>query len=88
MNALAYRYAQELDVPMSAGSDIHFFYDGHKGGMSFSRRLDSIEDYVQAFKKREGIPVVLDDGRVQRVDEIEGYITPVHGPTFKVVTGT
>ena len=47
---IGYEYACKLDVPMSAGSDIHFFYDGAKGGMMFDRRLTSIEDYIDAMQ--------------------------------------
>ena len=85
MNALAYEYALKLGLPMSSGSDIHYFFDGMKGGMMFERRLESIQDYVRAFKSREGIPVVLDSGRVRRVDEITEQITISRQPELEVV---
>ena len=85
MNALGYEYACKLDVPMSAGSDIHFFYDGAKGGMMFDRRLTSIEDYVNAFMNREGTPVILEDGKVQRVLDTKEQTVPLHKQTYPLV---
>ena len=85
MNSLSFKYGEKLGVPTSAGSDIHYFYDGLKGGMMFERRIESIEDYVRAFMNREGVPVVLDNGNVRRVDEIEELITPSQEPNLEVV---
>ena len=85
MNALGYEYACKLDVPMSAGSDIHFFYDGAKGGMMFDRRLTSIEDYIDAFMNREGTPVILEDGKVQRVLDTKEQTVPLHKQTYPLV---
>ncbi|MCR5214033.1 MAG: PHP domain-containing protein [Eubacterium sp.] len=85
MNSLAYKYAEKLGLPTSSGSDIHNFYDGIKGGMMFERKIESIEDYVKAFKNREGTPIVLDNGTIKRVDTINEFTTPTKEPTLEVV---
>ncbi len=84
MNALGYCYAKELGVPMSAGSDIHFHYDGPKGGMRFNQRIEDVQDYVKRFMNREGTPVVLSRGRVMPVETFDSLKIPEHGPTFEV----
>ena len=86
MNALAYKYAQKLNVPMSAGSDIHFFYEGPKGGMMFDHKIETIEDYVQAFMNREGKPVAIDGGRAIKVCKIDKLVNPEHEATFEICT--
>lgn len=51
-DTLAVAYALEHGLPMTAGSDVHdvrLF----GGGMAFKRRLDSIEDFCQAFRQGE-----------------------------------
>ena len=85
MNALAYCYAKELGVPMSAGSDIHFFYDGPKGGMMFDDRIDNIEDYVKAVKAGKGLPVVVSKGKAVSVEKYDSLRIPEHGPTFELI---
>ena len=84
MNALGYIYANKLGVPMSAGSDIHFFYDGPKGGMMFERRIDSIKDYVKAFLNREGVPVLLEDGQVKKIEDVAEQTVPRHPHTYSL----
>lgn len=54
---MAYRYAKEHNITMTAGSDIH--HAGHTGngcvyGMEFDEPLDSIDDYVARIKKGSG----------------------------------
>lgn len=85
MNSLAYKYAEKLELPTSSGSDIHFFYDGMKGGMMFEKKLETIQDYVKAFMNREGTPIVLDEGKIRRVDEIEEFTVPSKEPNLEVV---
>ena len=67
-NALGYQYAKKLDLPMTAGSDIHYYNDDPMGGMLLPHRLKEIGEYVEMVKKREGIPVRI---------TLEGEITPV-----------
>ncbi|MBR6402232.1 MAG: hypothetical protein IKS48_02475 [Eubacterium sp.] len=85
MNALAYCYAKEMKVPVTAGSDIHFFYDGPKGGMMFEDRIDTVNDYAKALMAGKGIPVVLHGGKVTPVEEQANLRIPEHGPQFEVV---
>ena len=68
MNALAFEYCTKLDLPMTSGSDIHFYREDNLGGMLFDNRIDSVADYVEAVKKRTGTPVSVSP---------EGVITPV-----------
>lgn len=84
MNALAYQYAMKLGVPMSGGSDIHFFYDGPKGGMMFDHKIETIEDYIHAFMNREGTPVALDGGRAVKVRKMEKLVNPEHEATLEI----
>lgn len=51
-DARAIAYGREYDLPLSAGSDIHstrLF----GGGVAFSHRLHTIEDFMRAIKNRE-----------------------------------
>ncbi len=56
-NALGYRYAKENNLPMTAGSDIHYFGLDDMGGMSFPYPINTIEEFVSAFIKGDGTPV-------------------------------
>ena len=60
-NGLAYMYAQERGLRMSAGSDIHNFTLENMGGMSFDHPIETIDEFVRAFKAGEGTPVVKRD---------------------------
>ncbi len=60
-NALAYLYASERGLRMSAGSDIHNFRLEDMGGMSFDHPIRTIQDYVEAFMAGEGTPVYKRD---------------------------
>ena len=85
MNALAYEYAGKLGVPMTAGSDIHFAYDGLMGGMSFEHRIESVQDYVRAIKNGEGTPVIMRNGTAIPVTSSGSQTVPVSGPTLPVI---
>lgn len=85
MNALSYCYAKELGVPVSAGSDIHFFYDGLKGGMSFKEKIDTVQDYAKAFMAGKGTPVVMNRGKATPVSKFASLRIPEHGPTYAVI---
>ncbi|MCR5403716.1 MAG: PHP domain-containing protein [Butyrivibrio sp.] len=65
-NALAYEYAKEKNLRMTAGSDIHNFGLGNMGGMSFPHPVGSVAEFADAFLKGEGVPVYkrnVHDGR-------------------------
>ena len=83
-NALAYQYALELGVPVTAGSDIHFHHENALGGMLFPRRLESIEEYVSAVMKREGVPVRVLNGELRPVEELRELKEPEEQPTLPV----
>lgn len=68
MNALAFEYCVRLGLPMTAGSDIHNYMSGDMGGMLFEKKINSVEEYVDAVLNRKGTPVsVAPDGRVTPV---------------------
>ena len=69
-NALDVKYAEELKLPMTAGSDIHLIGDRPLGGMLFERRLESVGDYARAVLACEGIPVSVYNGTVTPVLQI------------------
>ena len=85
MNALAYKYAKELGVPVSAGSDIHFPYDGAKGGVMFEEKIIDVQDYARKLMAGKGTPVVVNEGNVIPVENCNELIVPEHGPEFEVV---
>ena len=84
-NALAYRYALELNVPMTAGSDIHFFHEKPMGGMLLPERLHSPAEYVEVVKKGEGVPVKVMNGEMIPVTEIKELTEPAEDPTLPVL---
>ncbi len=86
MNALGYEYTKALGLPMTAGSDIHFFNDNDMGAMLFENKLESVKDYVAAIKNRTGIPVRLSpDGTVTPVSEIREQTVSIELPTLPVL---
>ena len=85
MNALGYEYTVKLGLPMTSGSDIHYFYDGEMGGMLFDKKIDSIEGYVAAFKAGLGTPVRLLNGELTPVSEIREHTVSTELPTLPVI---
>ena len=86
MNALAFEYCTKLGLPMTSGSDIHFYHDKEMGGMLFDNRIDSVADYVDAIKKRTGTPVsVAPDGTVTSVAHMREQTVSVELPTLPVL---
>ena len=86
MNALGYELAVRLGVPMTAGSDIHFYNDNDMGGMLFEHKLESVADYVEAIKNNTGTPVRLSpDGTITPVSEIKEQTVSVAPPTLPVL---
>jgi predicted metal-dependent phosphoesterase TrpH len=86
MNALGYEYTVDLGLPMTAGSDIHFFHDNDMGGMLFEEKLSSVNDYASAVKNEKGIPVRLgSDGTITPVSEIKEQTVSTDLPTLPVI---
>ena len=86
MNALGYEYTVDLGLPMTAGSDIHFFHDNDMGGMLFEEKLSSVNDYASAVKNGIGIPVRLgSDGTITPVSEIKEQTVSTDLPTLPVI---
>ncbi len=86
MNALGFEYCTKLDLPMTAGSDIHYFHDKEMGGMLFDYRINSVADYVEAVKKRTGIPVSLaPDGKITPIADMREQTVSVELPTLPVL---
>lgn len=84
-NALAYIYAEKLKVPMTAGSDIHFFYEGPMGGMLLPERIKDSGEYVEALFRNEAVPVRVENGEIIRVEDIPELVSPKNPPTLKVI---
>ena len=84
MNALAYEYAKKLDLPMTAGSDIHFMYDGDKGAMMLEEKPKTTKEFADMLMNgkarcvivRQGVPVLLEEAAEQ--------LTIEHGPELPV----
>ena len=86
MNALGYEYCAKLDLPMTSGSDIHFYRDDNLGGMLFEHRIDSVADYVEAVKKRTGTPAsVSPEGVITPVADMREQTVSVELPTLPVL---
>lgn len=60
-NDQAFVYAKEHNLPVTAGSDIHY-RELFGGGMAFKRKLDSVEDFCRAVMGGEDY--ILTDGNV------------------------
>ena len=85
MNALSFEYARRLGVPMTAGSDIHFSYDGPMGGMSFDHKIGSVREYADAVRNGEGTPVVVENGKASPVVSFPSLTVPVSPPSLPVI---
>jgi len=84
MNALAYEYSKRLNLPVTAGSDIHYFHDGPMGGMAFDRKITTISDFADAIRNREGTPVMLGE-EIVPVTDIPSLLSPVDKPSLPVI---
>lgn len=63
-NQLAYHYATEHNIPITAGSDIHLVGAtdcGEYFGVAFNEPLTSIKDYVNRIKSGKGYHIVATD---------------------------
>ena len=65
-DALAYAYATELQVPITAGSDIHYTGDIEQEivfGVYLSKKMESIKDYADAIRDNTILELKIPDGR-------------------------
>ena len=86
MNALGFEYCTRLDLPMTAGSDIHYFHDKEMGGMLFDSKISSIEEFASAVTARKGIPVSLaPDGTITPVAQMREQTVSTELPTLEVL---
>ena len=86
MNALGYEYCQKLGLPMTAGSDIHYYNDKSMGAMLFEKKIESVKDYADAVKAGLGTPVSLTpEGRIIPVSEIPEQTKSTELPTLPVI---
>ncbi len=84
-NALGYQYGKKLGLPMTAGSDIHFYNDDPMGGMLLPRRITDVSEYVDMIRKGEGSPVQITlDNKITPVAEIEALTVPTREPDLEV----
>lgn len=67
MNALAFQYAKGLKLPMTAGSDIHYPYEGAMGGMLLPCRISSSAEYAALLMEGKAKPVMTCDGRISEI---------------------
>ena len=86
MNALGFEYTTELGMPMTAGSDIHYFYDGDMGGMLFDTKITDVKDLARGLIDGRGIPVRLgQNGVITPVSEIKEQTVSTEIPTLPVI---
>lgn len=86
MNALGYEYCSKLGLPMTAGSDIHFYRDNEMGGMLFGSRIDSIDEFVKAIMSGKGTPVsVAPDGTITPVADMPEQTVSTELPNLEVL---
>lgn len=80
-DAMAYRYAREYGLPMTAGSDNHSVHWTEKNedtvmGVALDKPLASIQDFVQIIRSRGPIGLKVPEGRFDLQDdfpELETY---------------
>ena len=86
MNALGFEYCTKLGLPMTAGSDIHYFHDREMGGMLFDYKIGSVRELAQALISRKGIPVsVSNDGTITPVVQMREQTVSTELPTLEVL---
>ena len=89
-NALGYEYALERGFLMAGGSDIHYFEQNDMGGMSFPYPINTIEEYVKAFKAGDGTPVFRRDVHGSKtpfrpITEDPDLMVTKEAPTLEVI---
>ena len=84
MNALAYEYAVKLGVPMTGGSDIHYFRDTALGGTMLPERINDASEFARLVMAGEGVPVRVLDGEITSVFDVPSLLKSTHGPSMPV----
>jgi len=84
-NALGYQYAKDLGLPMTAGSDIHFFHDRPMGGMLLPDRIGSSSEYKECLMTGAAVPVKVTGSEVTDVRTITELMVPNEPPSMKVL---
>ena len=87
MNALAYHYALDLGLPMTAGSDIHHtvtFETAPMGAVAFEEKLTSARDYARAVLAGKGTPVMVWPDKVIPVSQVPEQCVISAQPTLPV----
>ena len=85
-NALAHDYAKEHNLPVIAGSDVHFKSEDAMGGVSVSYPLHSIQDFVQAFHRGDFTAVsVREDNSIVPVDTLEEECNTVQKSNLPII---
>lgn len=84
-NALAYKYAQQLDLPMIAGSDIHYFHEKPMGGVWLPERVNDTKDFAKAVIEGKAVPVQVKDGKITPVKDLPEQTEPTGYPSFPVL---
>ncbi len=84
MNALAYEYAKKLKLPMTAGSDIHYMYEGDKGAMLLEERPETTTDYADMLLKGKAKCVIMRQCVPVPLEEVKEQIVTEHGPELPV----
>ena len=86
MNALGFEYCTKLGLPMTAGSDIHYFHEKEMGAMSFESKINSVEEFAAAVIAGKGTPVsIAPDGTVTPVTKIPEQTVSAELPTLEVL---
>lgn len=63
-DAEAYKYALKWGLPMTSGSDIHYFTEGKKPfGVKSHTKWNSIFDYVEEIKSNSGYSIITTEER-------------------------
>ena len=85
-NALAYQYAKKLGVPVTGGSDIHYFNRDMMGGMVLPRRISDTKEFVQILMDGEAVPVMfgMKDKNYTPVESVKALQEPTAKPTVEI----
>lgn len=76
-NRMAYRYAKEHGITMTAGSDIHKVGstdNGHIYGLEFEKPLNSIDDYVKQIKSGTGYSLHVPPHHLEWVEGTSNHL--------------
>lgn len=85
MNALALEYGKKLNVPFTAGSDIHIISKRHMGGISFENRIETINQFVEELMSGHGTPVIVKNESIEKVIDLPEMHDVSKKPVLPVV---